>query len=157
MDFSKLFDKAVSSFLDLMRRRAFELQSEKDIQALIFHYTITISWKCGVQPMVHAEPTRARLRPDLVLGDNEVFMECKLSKADSGGYSEAIKSWRADVKKLRKYHIRWPESRCVMLGIDEAGYHSSPSSENYFDPRKVGLKGTWSRLGTERYYLLGEL
>ncbi|MFQ5871410.1 MAG: hypothetical protein ACE5IJ_08260 [Thermoplasmata archaeon] len=157
MDFSELFDKAVTAFLEMVRDGGFNLHSEKDIQALIFHYALTLTESNSLPQKLHAEPTKAGMRPDLVLGDDEVFLEVKLSKAHSGGYTQAVRSWVADVKKLQRYRSLWPESRCVFLGIDEAGHHSSPSSDNYFDPVAAGLRGRWSQLGSSVGYFLGEL
>lgn len=157
MSFSKVFDDATATALEDVRRGRFDLQSEKDIQALVFHYAILLAEKLGLPLKLHAEPTRAEQKPDLVFGDNEVIVELKLSKAATGGYTEAVKKWRGDVEKLRKYKSHWPTARCIFLAVDEANYHSAPSSANYFNPSAENLRGGWKQLGEATRFLLAEL
>jgi len=83
---------------------------------------------------------------DLVFGPvelPEVIVELKLSKAGSGGYTKAVEKWQADIAKLNKYKTMYPNARCILLGIDQGDYLSSPSSQNYFDPSEVGLRVNW--------------
>jgi len=157
MTYSEIFDIAVSAAFERIRQGKFELQSEKDIQALIFHEALVLTEGQGLPPKVHAEPTRADLKPDLVLGGEEVFVEIKLSKVVTGGYTEATRKWGEDVEKLKKYRSQWPSGRCVFLAVDEAGYHSRSSSKNFFDPCGQGLRGNWQALGTKTWLLKAEL
>ena len=59
MSFSKVFDDATATALEDVRRGRFDLQSEKDIQAVVFHYAILLAEKLGLPLKLHAEPTRA--------------------------------------------------------------------------------------------------
>jgi hypothetical protein len=157
MSFSAIFDKALASALDGIRGGKFELQSEKDIQALVFHEALVLIENTDLPPKVHAEPTRAGLKPDLVFGDDEVFVEIKLSRIGTGGYTEAIRKWGEDITKLRKYKSQWPSARCVFVAVDEAGYHSNSSSKNFFNVPGHGLRGNWMPLGLNTYILTAEV
>jgi hypothetical protein len=157
MNFSEIFDKALSSALETIRQGRFQLQSEKDIQALVSHKAFVLLENRGLSPKVHAEPTRAGLKPDLVFGDDEVFVEIKLSRPGTGGYTEATAKWGEDVGKLRKYKSKWPSARCVFVAVDEGGYHSRSSSKNFFNPAGHGLHGTWMPLAANSYYLAAEV
>ena len=157
MNFSELFDRAANLTLAQIGSGEFILQSEKDIQALVFHQAIVLAQESGLPLDIHAEPARMGKEPDLVLGEDEVFVETKLSKAGSGGYSTALGAWHSDIDKLRKYKSKWPTARCIFLAVDEAGYHSSPSSLNFFDPTSEGLRGIWAQVTSASSFLLAEI
>jgi hypothetical protein len=145
--FSKVFDAAVEAALDSSKKGRFEFLSEKDIQALVFHYAIIFAGQEGLQLKVHAEPTKNTARSDLVLGDDEIFVEIKFSKEGrSGGFTQALKNWHDDIDKLRQYKTTFPTARCVFLAVDEGPYLSNPSSDNFFNPAKENLKGEWRQL-----------
>jgi hypothetical protein len=157
MDYSHLFDDAISlAFQDIISGK-FELKSEKDLQALVFFHSLLIADQNGMDRKIHAEPTNIAIRPDLVFGDDEVFFETKLSKAGSGGYTVSIGHWRADATKLARYKAAYPNARCVFLGIDEAGYFAKDSLKNHFNPLEVNLKGTWKSLFKSTYFILAEI
>ena len=157
MTFSELFDDAAATALEDVKSGRFDLQSEKDIQAIIFHHAARKAQDLGLPLNLHAEPTKVERRPDLVFGEQEVFVECKLSKGSIGGYTDAIKKWREDIEKLRRYKSQWPMARCVFVAVDEVGYHSNPSSKNYFDPAAEQLTGKWAQLDASGRYLLAEV
>ena len=157
MTFGELLDKAVSLFLGQTRNKEFKLESEKDIQALVFHHAVVLAQQVGLPLKIHAEPTRIDRKPDLVLGEDEAFVEIKLSKSGTGGYTQALVKWREDIDKLRAYKANWLNARCIFFAVDESGYHSSPNSKSFFDPQVLSLRGTWTQLGPDSYYLLAEI
>ena len=77
----------------------YDFQSEKDIQAWIFHEAVLLVKRERLSPKLHAEPTRQGARPGLVFGEDEVFVEIKLSEADVGGYTQAREKWYEDIVK----------------------------------------------------------
>jgi len=148
---SEIFEHALERTLQDIESQSFEIQSEKDIQALLFHHSLALAAERNVPRQVHAEPTvLQRLKPDLVFGGKEIFLEIKLAiHTPRKGMFEAV-------DKLGKYKSRWPKSRCFFLCIDEVGYYSSPSSKNYLNPKDLSLKGDWRPIG-KGTFLLGEL
>jgi hypothetical protein len=156
--FSKVLEDAVTATLDYSKNNRFEFLSEKDIQSLVFHHAITLAQQKGLPLKVHAEPTKVGSKPDLVLGDDEVFVEIKFSKKENtGGYTEALKKWHEDISKLRQYKKAFPTARCLFLGIDEGPYLSNPSSGNFFNPSEENLKGEWKLLRASSCFLMAEV
>jgi len=143
MNWWQIFLAAVNAMLQDISSGRFILESEKDIQSTIFYHVVLSLANPPTPVQVHAEPTKAGLKPDLVLGADDVFVEIKLSKANNGGYSQAIASWNSDINKLKTYKNNWQNAICVFIGIDEAGYHSNPTSKNYFNPATHQLQGQW--------------
>ena len=156
MDFSNLFNDALSAALKDINSGRFALQSEKDLQSIIFHHALLLVDESVHQIGIHAEPTKAGLRPDLVFGQDEVFVEIKLSKSGIGGYTQALESWKSDVKKLKAYKEKWPDARCVFLAIDESGYHSDPLKQNFFDPVVNQLQGNWQKFINNKRILIAD-
>jgi hypothetical protein len=157
MEFCQVFERALAAALDDSRNGRFTFSSERDIQALIFHHAIVLAEQRGLPLKIHAEPPKCESKPDLVLGDDEVFVEIKLSKPGSGAYTDSREKWRQDISKLRRYKEASPSALCVFLAIDEAGYHSRPSSKNFFGPTREGLKGEWRQLKPDTCFLLAKI
>jgi hypothetical protein len=155
MSFSDLFDSATAAAFEDLRKGQFVIESKMDIQALVFHHAATLAKSRGLPLKVHVEPTRLALKPDLVFGDEEVFVEVRHVKA--GAYAEALRKWRGDVWKLRRYKSNWPQARCVFLAVDEGGYHSLSGPADFFDPATEKLKGAWAPLTEGSRFLLAEL
>jgi hypothetical protein len=157
MNFSELFNSATAAAFEDLGKGQFVIESKMDIQALVFHHAVTLAKSQGLPLKVHVEPTKLTLKPDLVFGDDEVFVQVKFVKAGSGAYRETLHKWKGEVWKLRRYKSNWPEARCVLLAVDEAGYHSLPGPADFFDPATEKLKGAWTPLGEGSRFLLAEL
>lgn len=157
MDFSKIFDDAIKAMVNNIINRRFIPQSEADIQAIIFHLAILLmpdSTKCIE---IHVEPTMIGLKPDLVLGQMEVFAEIKFTKTAD---SNALRDYRKDIDKLQQYKKEWPDARCVFLAIDETGRLSGGKrgrSVNFFDPSAHELRGQWATLTPRQNILIADL
>src|SRR5260370_28465127 len=143
MGFSEVFDAAATATLGYSKNGQLEFLSEADIQAMIFHHAVTFAEKASLPLKIHAELSKVGAEPDLVLGHDEVFVEIKLSKSNSGGYKTALRNWHKDIEKLRQYRKSFPSARCVFLAVDDGPYLSNPSSTNFFDPSRENLKGDW--------------
>lgn len=157
MNFSDLFDTATKAAFEQMRKGRFVFESNMDIQALVFHHAAALVEDHGLPLKVHVGPTKLKLKPDLVFGDEEVFVEVKLVKADSGRSKGALHELKGDVWKLRRYKSHWPQARCVLLAVDEAGSHSLSGAADFFDPITEKLKGAWAPLSEGSRFLLAEL
>lgn len=155
MNFSDLFDGAATAAFEELRKGEFIVESKTDIQALLFHHAALLARSHGLPLKVHVEPIRLALKPDLVFGDEEVFVEVRHIKA--GAYAEALQKWRGDVWKLHRYKSNWPQARCVFLAIDQGGHPSLSEPTDFFDPTTEKLKGAWAPLGEASRFLLAEL
>lgn len=156
ISYRKLFNESLQLSLDDIRSGLFKPESEADIQALIFHQAFKLADHNRMSPDFHAEPTKLRKKPDLVFGDNEVFVEIKFSKQKSGGNTNNCdKKWPEAVDKLRQYRSHWPHSKQYFLAITTGTYLNNSSSENYFDPQQNQLLGSWKKLRNGWHYLVG--
>ncbi len=157
MNFSDLFNSATTAAFEDLRKGQFVVESKTDIQALVFRHAARLARSHGLPLKIHVEPTKLALKPDLVFGDEEVFVQVKFVKAGSGGSGDTLRKWRGDVWKLRRYKSHWPQARCVLLAVDEAGHYSLSGQADFFDPAAEKLKGAWAPLSKGSRFLLAEL
>lgn len=157
VDYLSIFSRAAGNALKDIKIGRFTPEGERDLQALVFHHVVALLDASPATLYVHADPARFGDYPDLVLGDDALFIELKMGKRATGGYTHALKEWSNDIQRLRKYKSKVPRARCVFLGLDQSNYLSNAASINFFDPGKNGLLGAWQRLNESTSYLITEV
>jgi hypothetical protein len=147
--FGSVLEAAIAAVRDDILNGRFEVESERDLQAMIYyHARLTASQRGLPDNQVHAEPQKVAkgisyVYPDLVLGNDEVFVELKFIRSGASGAQMKLKGWKEDAGKLHDYKQRWPNARCIFFAVDEAHHHSNPAHKDYFDPQAHGLQGAW--------------
>jgi hypothetical protein len=152
-----MFASATGKALKDIKLGRFFPESERDLQALVFHHAVSLLDPSPAPLKIHAEPERFGSHPDLVVGDNELFVEMKLGKRGTGGYTNALKTWLSDLGKLRNYRASVPAAHCLFLAVDRSNYFSNVASGNFFNPADHGLAGEWKSLDGVTSYLIAKL
>lgn len=160
--FWNVLEVAIAAVRDDILDGRFEAESERDLQAMIYYHARRAAAQRGLPDnRVHADPPRVvrgvgYVYPDLVLGDNEAFLEIKFIRGGASGEQMKLKGWKDDAGKLGEYKRVWPSARCIFFAIDEAHHHSNPTHKDYFDPVKHGLQGDWRPFGNRGNLVLAE-
>jgi len=161
--FSGVIDEALDATIDDISRGRFAPESEHDLQAMVYLHSRRLAALKGLADnRIHAEPPRTARgvkteHPDLVLGDNEVFLQLKFIRSGATGEQMKVRHWVDDIESLKGFKAKWSSSRCIFFAIDEVHNHSNPRSKNYFEPSGNGLRGEWRPLIARARVLCADL